>query len=178
MNEIVAKFIEEQKQRKLKELDAKQREHLIAIGLVDEQQSIQVKEYYHGMVMTDLTSHGYLKDDKGWYKLVNKPKPLEVTEEEYEEICKVCPPKVHKNNKSETKLESNRYAENVVTILAWIVLVVGVIGCIAFMIIAGDGWDYNWTLFGTGIGLLITSAISWGVLLALTNISRKLDRLK
>jgi len=178
MNEIVAKFIEEQKQRKLKELDAKQREHLIAIGLVDEQQSIQVKEYYHGMVMTDLTSHGYLKDDKGWYKLVNKPKPLEVTEEEYEEICKVCPPKVYKNNKSETKLKSNSYAENVVTILAWIFLVVGVIGCIAFMIIAGDGWDYNWSIFGTGIGLLITSAISWGVLLVLTNISRKLDRLK
>ena len=177
MNEIVAKFIEEQKQRKSKELDKKKREHLIAIGLVDKQQSIQVKEYYHGMVMADLTLQGYLKDDKGWYKLVNKPKPLEVTEEEYEEICKVCPPKERKNKKSETKLESNSFAENVVTILAWIVLVIGAIGCIAFMIIAGDGWNYNWALFCTGVGLLISSAVSWGVLLVISNISRKLDRL-
>lgn len=175
MNEIVSNFIEKKKQDNLNEANRKKNEHLVKLGLVDKQKVIPSKEYFHGMASEPyLKNNGYYQDEQGWYKMVNNYAPLEVTDEEYAEICKVCPPE----ETTEKAVIVNNFAERAVTIGAWVILVVGIIGAICTWVLAGEGYHFNWTLFFTGVGLLVSSAMTSALALVLVNISNKISILK
>lgn len=91
MNEIVAKFIEEQKKIQKVEKLNKRKEHLLKLGLIDEKKATKK---YSPFDDADSKPNGYtLHDEKGWFKYVsNDDAVIDVTDEEYEEICKICPP--------------------------------------------------------------------------------------
>ena len=180
MNEQVSAFIEEQKQKKLEEFNRKKNEHLIELGLVDEIHT-KPKEYLEGTASQWYREmHGYIHcDEKGWYK--NTPLALNVTDEEYEEICKVCPPKNEKDNNTDIKLEkkysSSNLAEGVVKIFAWFDFIVSIIAFFALLVISFDSYKFNWISFGIGVGVLLSTIITWALPLVLVNISQKLDNL-
>ena len=91
MKEIVAKFIEEQNERQRKQKQKEKDKHLLELGLIDENLS---EKRYTGPNTSDDDAKfmGYKHhDSKGWFKII-KGVPLNVTDEEYEEICKVSPP--------------------------------------------------------------------------------------
>ena len=91
MNEIVAKFIEEQNEKLRQEKQKEKDKHLLELGLIDENLS---EKQYAGASTTegDAKVWGYKHhDSKGYFKII-KGVPLNVTDEEYEEICKVSPP--------------------------------------------------------------------------------------
>jgi hypothetical protein len=91
MNEIVVKFIKEQNEKLRQEKQKEKDKHLLELGLIDENLS---EKQYAGASTTegDAKVWGYKHhDSKGYFKII-KGVPLNVTDEEYEEICKVSPP--------------------------------------------------------------------------------------
>lgn len=182
MNEIVTKFLEEQKQKKLEEFNRKKGEHLIELGLIDEKNS-KPKEYLEGAASEWYREmHGFTHcDEKGWYK--NVPLPLEVTDEEYEEICKLCPPKSqfqadeNKDKKRVKQYVSSNVAEAFVKIFAWFDFVVSIIVFLALLVVSFDSYKFNWISFGIGAAVLFSTILTWALPLVIVNISRKLDNL-
>ena len=175
MNEIVSNFIEKKKQDSLNEANRKKNEHLVKLGLVDKQKIIPSKEYFHGMASEPyLKNNGYYQDEQGWYKMVNNYAPLEVTDEEYAEICKVCPPE----KTTEKAVIVNNFAEKAVTVCAWAFLAVGVISSIVFMALAGESYPFDWIMFFIGVGVLLSSLMTSALALVLVNISNKISILK
>ena len=177
MNEQVSAFIEEQKQKKLEEFNRKKNEHLIELGLVDE-----IPKYLESNASQWYREqHGYIhRDEKGWFR--KEPLPMDVTDEEYEEICKVCPPKNEKDKNTDIKLEkkysSINFAEGIVITYAWFNFIVSII---VFFVLLVDPFDlyggFYWVTFGIGVGVLLLTLITWAIPLVLVNISQKLDNL-
>ena len=101
MNPIVEEFIERQKQKQ----NESRAEHLKSLGLVEFEKDA-VKKYCANEYSDETAkSYGYIyTDEKGRFKYVGDSKAIEVTDAEYEEICKYCPV-VKKDGFSEEMLE-------------------------------------------------------------------------
>ncbi|MBQ9434537.1 MAG: hypothetical protein IJU33_00210 [Bacteroidales bacterium] len=86
MNPQVAEFIEKQKEKVIKRKEA----HLRKLGLIDSEKS--EKQYASANLPAwEREQKGYVNyDENGYYRVVNQA--LNVTDEEYAEICKYCPP--------------------------------------------------------------------------------------
>lgn len=177
MNEIVSKFIEEQKEKQKVELQKQREEHLVELGLIDEE--LAVKSYAHpDLSEKDAKKYGYThQDSKGLYKIEEGVVvAMKVSDEEYEEICKLCPPKKRKSN-SNNPIGSN-FAEKAASICAWVIFIVGIGAAITQLIdLLIYGMYYENEMFGIAAGVLISSTfIIWSIMLVLVNISHKLDR--
>ena len=119
MNEQVQEFLEEQKKKAKQERD----NHLCKLGLYDLEKCTKSYSASPWKNEEDARNFGYLyKDEKGWFKLIGKRYAISVTDEEYEEICKVCPMPVNKKDEfSEAlldKIDSIRKMVKFFTILA------------------------------------------------------------
>lgn len=133
MNEIVANFIEEQKKKNEAERLIQRTQHLLDLGLVDD----STKQYCSkDLPEWQRNESGYTRhDEKGYFKYVGDPVAIDVSDEEYEEICKICPPKdLISENEFQAKLlkktESIRQMLLFFVILAVIGLVWGLISLI------------------------------------------------
>lgn len=189
MNEIVSKFIEEQKekqkvelQKQKVELQKQREEHLVELGLIDEE--LSEKRYAHpGLSEYVAKEYGYThQDSKGFYKIKNGV-AMKVSDEEYEEICKLCPPKKGKSNSNNPgKSNSNNpigsdFAEKAASCCAWVIFIAGIGAAITLLIDTLYGLYYENEMFEIAAGVLIYSAfIFWSIMLVLVNISHKLDR--
>lgn len=124
MNEIIAKFIEEQKKKQKSELQKKKEKHLLNLGLVDDADSS--KQYCSkDLLEWQRKEYGYIyQDEKGYFKYTGTPKPLNVSDEEYEEICKICPPK------ESEKIEIKEQNSQLLTARKWSFIITGVISLI------------------------------------------------
>ncbi|HHT22798.1 MAG TPA: hypothetical protein GXZ87_05735 [Bacteroidales bacterium] len=116
MNEKVKTLIESKKQKLHEEKTKQKQKHLIDLGLVD---STKRKRFY-----VDVPIEGALYDEVEKRYYINKPKPLDVTDDEYEEICKYFPPNESYTNQ-EVELTT---VENTLNTLAYVVLWIGIIG--------------------------------------------------
>ena len=168
MNEKISNFINEQKR-------IQKEKHLISLGLVE----AEMTKVYAPITWSDSesVSYGYnQQDENGWYKMAESPIPIDVTDEEYNELCKVCPPKAYypdeKTDKVSTKGGS---AEMTLSFFAWFQLVLGIIAAIILIIMSVD--NESGVFFGIGIGVLFSSLITWAVSLVFVNISRQLTQL-
>ena len=96
MNEIVAKFIEEQK-KKQKEIRIKEKDkHLIELGLVDDS-GLSKQDCPPNLLDWQRKEYGFIyQDESGYFKYNGNVVPLNISDEDYEEICKVCPPDINK----------------------------------------------------------------------------------
>jgi len=153
MNEKVENLIKREKDR----LDTSKKQmrdnHLISLGLVDESKSERVyQDYFSEKYDT------YDNEKQKYY--TEKLFALEVADEEYEEICKYFPPTLTQKEIFKTATT----AENILNIIAVIVLVCGIIGALVCLFTITDYGDI--TLIGilTSIGVLLTSLTTWSVL--------------
>ena len=125
MNEQLQKFLEEQKKKTKQERD----NHLGKLGLYDFEKCNKVYANPSWDKQTAITEGYIYKDEKGYFKIDGSKYVIQVSDEEYGEICKYCPV-IEKNGFSEVLLDnvgSIRKMVKFFTILAVINLVVGLI---------------------------------------------------
>lgn len=130
MNEQVQKFLEEQKKKANQERD----NHLAKLGLYDFEKCKKVYAPSWYDEQTALAS-GYInKDENGCFRIDGPKYVLQVSDEEYEEICKYCPV-IKKDDFSELFLEEVDSIRKMVKFFVIITIISVVLGFI-FGIIA------------------------------------------
>ena len=97
MNPKVQEFLDKKKEEELK----RRNEHLISLGLVDKSK----KEKKYGSAFRN---NAIQEEETGRY-YVERYGALEVTDEEYAEICKYCPETTNSNSQK----INNNYSESV-----------------------------------------------------------------
>lgn len=156
MNAKVQEFIEKMKaEQKVKELQ-KRKEHLISLGLIDENNSFVGKKYLDQWDGTS-TCHWDNKERK-YYKMVEFKDALEVSDEEYLEILKYCPLTGTKENtkpieESKEQKVSTPWADGINTI-ANILLAVNIIGGITLFVMLSSSYstkDFAWIAIVLGL---------------------------
>lgn len=170
VQQLIEKKIKEQEQAKLKsEEDRKARrdQHLVALGLHgDKQENIWTthrvsQSQYYSAERNMFYSFGY--------------KPLELTDEEYAELCKYYP----ENggfDKKESVIE-NTASEKTLKTVAGIVLGLGIIFCLILVIVAFS-FDMGILAF-LAIPCLLSILSTWALYRCITNMSftlRQIDR--
>lgn len=131
MNAKAQEFINKKKSE-LQEKELKERnEHLISLGLVDESKSIEGVVYLN---VWDGSSSCLWDEEKQKYcKRTYIPAPIEVTDEEYQEILKYAPIK-----KKEKVVEGKTNWASTIVLVANIFLALSIIGGIFLSM------DYGW----------------------------------
>ena len=154
MNAKVQEFIEKMKVEEQKKRD----EHLISLGLIDDELSYEEKKYVEE---SELAEDVYWDDErKEYYKSTKVLVPLKVTDDEYQEILKYSSTLKHSSTKQPVDstysdvirtvgkvllfghiiggvifyfiLSANRYDE-----IAWIAIVLGVVNALQSFLIIG-----------------------------------------
>lgn len=97
-----------------------------------------------------------------------------ISDEDFERICEFYYQEVG----SAENLGPNDGAEKVLSICVTILLIIGIIAFIVLWVAAADSYHFNWTLFGIGTGVFLTSLIEFAFAKVLVNISRKMNKLE
>ena len=128
MNVKVQEFIMKMKEEK----ENQKKKHLIALGLIDENKTTEKREYLDNFV-----AGAKLDGAKNQYYIETKEyAPIEVTEEEYQEILKYAPIEEQINGK--VKIGKKTTWGNAINTTANIYLVLNIIG--AFILAIEFGW--------------------------------------
>jgi len=167
MNEKVANFIKQEKER----LDASQKQveslkkqerdkHLISLGLIGKSETRIERRY----LPTQIDSAKFDSETNRYYLEIEQKEvsALEVTDEEYEEICKYSPPIVADIPKEEI-LKTKTAAEQTLNTIANIVLVCGIICAFVCLMVFGAEESFGIGLI-ISIGILITTLPIWATL--------------
>ncbi len=97
-----------------------------------------------------------------------------ISDEDFERVCEFYNQEVGLSE----NLVLNDNAEKVLSTCVTILLIIGIIAFIVIWVAAADSYHFNWTLFGIGTGVLLTSLIEFAFAKVLVNISRKLNKLE
>lgn len=154
------------KQEEIKQAKQERREkHLIKLGLTEEGTTRKYMEYY-----TNSRDCKYDEEQHKYY--IDSKIPLEVTDEEYAEICKYYPEEENDTAKNDTY-----GAENTLKTIAGIILGLGIIAIfISIISVFATGMP-----FITVLGIIILFLIilgSWALLRCFANISITLKEIK
>lgn len=164
MNEQIEKWIENRKSEQRKEFEQKRDEHLLKLGLTDESKTIRKYSSYYVQGME------YDIEKGRYYKKLNGP--MDVSDEEYAQICKYAP---YKELKQVQMKDVNNGVEGFLNIMAYIILSVGVIVFIVILLSSSNSSGYsaesNFLEFGYAVCVLISSLVVFAVLRVLRNIS-------
>ncbi len=159
--EKIQEFIKAAKTKEREEFEKQRDLHLVSLGLVDETKT--VKEY--SKVYT--SQYPIFDQEKNqYYRVVNIP--LEVTDEEYEEIKRLTPPVVDKGE----ELGENK--EQLLKVLNGIMLGVAIIATIVLIITAINAYRIGGYYFLAAVALLFISLLNWALVNVLINISNNL----
>lgn len=171
MNEIVERFIGEHQKKEEEERIKRRKEHLQSLGLVTQK---KVKQYCtKDWSDKQREEYGFVnQDEKGFFKYKMKTVDIDISDEEYEEICKYCPPGTITLGKKTVATEN--YAETVAIITAYVFLTLGIIASIILLGIAISEAEWLWV--GVAVCVLLFSLITWALSLVFVNISCKLDK--
>ena len=154
MNTQLEEFINQKKAEQKKKRD----EHLISLGLVDTSKTIKEKRYF------SYNAEGCKVDASGqFYKETTNYTPIEITDEEYEELLKYAPiatfstqqeksnkPLVKEEKKDEYKKQSKKWSSWIdkIAILSFIASIISLIAGIA---LCSDGEESGMVLVIAGI---------------------------
>lgn len=164
MDPKVKEFIDSAKSKERSEFEKKRNAHLISLGLVKE----QVRKYSDAYNASRFPNYDReLKKYYGDYSV-----PVDVTDEEYEEIKRITSPKDSNNSKIENG------AENFLGVINIILLIVGIITAFVLFIISSTCYGNEATYFViAAIVVLFMSFVSWAILRVMLNISNNLHRI-
>ena len=171
--ERVESLLRDEKERIIASDKQKRDNHLISIGLIDKAKTNRI---YSGETGYDPYNNTYDEEKKKFFSeaLV----ALEVTDEEYEEICKYFSPTLTQTQKE--ILKTATAAENTLNVIAIIVLVCGIIGaliCLSTIAFVGRYNDFEPIGFVVSIGVLLTSLITWAILRIICEIAINLRQI-
>lgn len=163
MNNKIQEFIHEKKERLESSKQAQRDKHLIKLGLIDEEKSN--REY------SDAYSHTHSDYDSEKGKHYSEVKvALNITETEYEELCKYFP------LESEEVVDLNTY-ENTLNTFGNITLIVGLICTlylffsIALIDVPFGETEFDLAGFAITLSVLLTSILTWALLRVISSIS-------
>ena len=163
MDPKVKQFLDEAKAKERTEFEKQRDAHLIKLGLVDEEKStIEYSKSYSealGFVNYDAEKDMYYK---GVFV------PVEVTDEEYEQIKRYTAPKV------QAVADSNDEANSAEVFLANVNNIVRVIVIVSSILLAIEG---SWMLFLVGVLVLLGGLITTAAVKVLLNISNNLHEI-
>ena len=155
-NEKVENLIEQEKSRQDTSQKQMRNEHLISLGLIDENKT--ERKYLDNPYDVDDASRKYDTETNKYY--TERHTALDVTDEEYEEICKYFPTILTKKE----ILKTATVAEQTLNIIAIVVLVCGIIGALVCLLTIRYYGDITLTGVLTAIGVLLTSLTTWASL--------------
>ena len=139
VQEFINKMKEEEKSKELK----RREEHLVSLGLLDENKITKGRVYLDNW---DGTKDCKFDNDKNmYYKEDYIPAPLEVTDEEYQEILKYAP--ITKNETNDVKSPSGTAWANAIKVIANILLAINIIGGFILCIVLSNDYttdDFAW----------------------------------
>lgn len=123
-------------------INKKRTEHLVSLDLVDESKPIKKRNY------TNVYQEGYHFDNvkKLYYKEVVEYEPIDITDEEYQELLKYAP---IENEKYSATIEhaNNTTWGNAITVIANILLVFNILAGIILFFYMNNSYstdDYAW----------------------------------
>lgn len=182
MNPIIEQWLQAQKEAQSASKKAKREKHLIELGLLDEN-SIRYTDAY-GYTLSKEQYDGYIAAGFTAYETKGV---LDVTDEEYAEICKYAPeknitdnqeknivdsPKKNITDSPEKKIFDNiddraereivKFADamKIIGVILWIVL--ALIGLIVGIVRANSTWEFSVGLFMAGLfGGVFSGFICW-----------------
>ena len=165
MNPKVEELISK-KQEEIKEQQLKKREkHLISLGLTKDETQIQYLDYY-----TNSPDCKWDAEKKKYY--IGVASALDITDEEYAEICKYFPEKENPTDNNESF-----GAENTLKTIAGIILAIGILSLFVGTIIVLVEMLPIMTLLSTA-KFFLTTLISWAIMRCIANISITLKQIK
>lgn len=125
MNEQVAQLIERLKEQSQEDAKKAKREHLYSIGFVEK----TYVEGEHSKEILEKRANGKYRYDakENRYYIAT---PIEVTDEEYAEICRYAPPKPKQEKRNE---ERGEVGIGTLGVIGVIILILGIISAIAMV---------------------------------------------
>jgi len=178
MNEKVENLIKKEKDRLYTSKKQMRDNHLISLGLIDENKT---ERKYMDTNYSAGYSTGYGKFDPETKKYYTESHAaLDVTDEEYDEICKYHPPTL-----SQTDIFKNTTgAEVTLNTISIIVLVCGIIGTLICLFTItfveecrGCGKEFSPIGFVISLGVLLTSLTTWATLKIICEIAMNLRQI-
>jgi hypothetical protein len=176
MNIKIQELIEEKKKRLDSSKQAQRDKHLIKLELIDEEKSN--REY------TDVYSDKYPYYDPEKKKHYREVKvALNITEQEYEELCKYFPPDSKNINTYDSYENTLNSHENTLNVVANITLGVGILCTIilSFSIVYTDvpyrESEFDLTGFAITLSVLLTTILTWALLRVISSISTNVREL-
>lgn len=176
MNEKLKEFLDAKKEAEKKKYEAEKQKTLLELGLFDKvyaPDNKYSKEYYL-----------YEWDDARATTKYFKNVPIEITDEEYQEVKKYLKKDTPENNPfvmedNPIATESNPIA-TALTVIAWIVFIGGFIAGIVLGTVEVDGYYFDYTEFSFAIALIYwsVSLISGTMLLGFAEIIKLLNAIK
>jgi hypothetical protein len=178
MNKQLEEFIAQKKEKINHSKIEKRNKHLIELGLIDKSKT--KREYYDAWN----ADPGLIYDETEKKYYIETPVPLEITDEEYDEVCKYCStPTTREDNVSKNSEEGTLRA------VATIILIGGIISSIVFLFATGSSTFYdeygqrvktvtNWLNIFLAFATLFASVVTWAVLRVISNISETLKEIK
>ena len=164
MNPKVKQFLEEAKAKERAEFEKQRDAHLITLGLGDEEKSTLE---YSDCYSPALGFEKYDREQNKYYKRV--PAPIEVTDEEYEQIKRYTAPKVQTIADSDDEANSAEvFLGGINNIVRIIVIATSIVIAIFALI------ESSWMLFLLGVLLLLGGLITTAAVKVLLNISNNL----
>ena len=165
MDENVKKFIEAAKAAERKRYESERDCLLISLGLIDHTKTWREYSDYYTSTHTDWD------DEKGkYYKVVLEP--IEVSDEEYEEIKKYAPKDTKKEILSEELIGNG--AEKFLSVINGLSLSIGIIVSIVLMVMAINANMYAGYILLSAAVVLLVSLISWAIVKVVLNVSNNL----
>lgn len=161
MDTKVKEFLEEARAKERKAFERKRDEHLISLGLIKETKK-KYSDYY------SYTYSNYDDETKKYYQLINVP--VEVSDDEYEEIKKFSAPTTPVE-------EIDNGAEKFLSVMNGINLAIGIMAAVVLIFVALDAYRNGGYYFLASVVILLTSLISWAIVKVVLNISNNLHKI-
>ncbi len=160
MGQTVQEFIQAAQAKEREEYEYKRNLHLLELGLID---SEKITKYYSKSQSSVYTM--WDSEKQMWY--YSTPAPLDVTDEEYEEIKRL-------SEKKEEPLVLNNGAESFLNVMLIISLIIGIIGTLALFVIGMTQYIGGGVYIISAVALLIASLVNFSVGKVALNISKNL----
>lgn len=160
MNNKVKEFIDVAKEQKRIKFEQERDKLLISLGLTDEEKSTKVySEFYRDGYEWD-------EENKKYYHTV--PMPIEVTDEEYEEILKYA--QIKENTED---IPENKDDDNFLSITNKIVLILSCVACFILVFASINMEEYTFAIIG--LAILPFCVLSYAGIKVFVNISKTLQ---
>ena len=170
MNENVKKFIDAAKAAERKRFESERDSLLLSLGLIDPEKTR--REYSDYPYPTD--THPDLDEEKKkYYRTIVEP--LEVSDEEYEQIKQYAPKETLSVVSGNSVL--GKTSENFLALLSNISLAIGTIVSIVLLFSTNNFGGNKGYVVLTAVGLFFISLMSWAAIKVLLNISNNLHEI-